>query len=109
MIKIRVAAMDEGKLSESDIVARVADGVVELRQFLALIESLMLPKGYAFGEELTWADFFLYPLLADLRATREGELISERLKEWLFVMDKLEEVKGTVKGTLEVGGRPGSE
>jgi glutathione S-transferase len=66
----------------------------------------MVPVGYVFGDTLTWADNFLYPLLADLEATPESYTINVRLKAWLAEMKKLPEVEKTLAGTLAVGGRP---
>ncbi|KDR76947.1 hypothetical protein GALMADRAFT_246087 [Galerina marginata CBS 339.88] len=106
VVKPRVKAMDSGKLSDEEVQEKIKDGVVELRRFLALAESLMAPSGYAFGERLTWADFFLYPILADLRMVPEWEVVSERLVDWKKKMDELDAAKATTPGTLSVGGRP---
>jgi len=106
VVKPRVKALDEGKLSDQEIREKIKDGVVELRRFLALAESLMAPSGYAFGERITWADFFLYPILADLRMVPEWEVVSERLVNWTKKMDDLDASKATTAGTLSVGGRP---
>lgn len=67
----------------------------------------MAPEGYAFGERLSWADFFLYPLLADLRMVPEWrEVVSLRMSAWIETMDKLPAVEATKAGTLSVGARP---
>jgi glutathione S-transferase len=106
VVKPRVAATDEGKLTDAEIRQNITAGVEQLRKFLIVIENAMSPEGYVFGEKLTWADFFLYPLLADLQAIPEGELLSERLKKWMVNMDELDAVKATKAGTLSVGARP---
>lgn len=106
VVKPRVAAMDEGKLSDADIRRTIEPGVDRLRKFLRKVEDHMSPEGYVFGEQLTWADFFLFPLLADLKAIPEGELLSPRLLGWMEKMDKLDAVQKTKRGTLSVGARP---
>lgn len=70
------------------------------------MESLMAPEGFAFGGKLSWADFYLYPLLADLRMVPEWEIASERINEWMTKMDGLAAVRATAAGTLSVGARP---
>ena len=102
----RVKALDEGTLSEAEIQGQIKAGVVELERYLAVAESLMAPDDFVFGEQLTWADFFLFPLLADLRAVPEWRLVSDRLKRWAAQMDTLDAVKATAEGTLSVGARP---
>lgn len=109
MIKIRVAKGDEGKLSDADIRASIAPAVAELRDFYKLVESLMAPSGFVFGKRVTWADYYLLPLLADLEATPEWEVIGERLRGWLKEMNELPEVKATYPGTLKDGGRAPSD
>ncbi|KAF8961436.1 hypothetical protein BDZ97DRAFT_1829294 [Flammula alnicola] len=106
VVKPRVKALDEGVLSEQEIRDQIKDGVVELKRYLAVAESLMAPEGFAFGTNPTWADFFLFPLLADLRTVPEWEVVSERLKTWTNKMDQLPAVKATTVGTLSAGGRP---
>ncbi|KAH7890336.1 hypothetical protein F5I97DRAFT_14823 [Phlebopus sp. FC_14] len=106
VVKPRVGATDEGKLSDAEIRQSIQSGVDHLRKFLAIVEEHMAPEGYVFGPTLTWADFFLYPLLADLLAIPEGELLSERLKIWMAKMGELDAVKNTAAGTLGVGARP---
>lgn len=106
VIKPRVKATDEGKLSDAEIRANIKDGVQKLREYLALMESLMGPKGFAFGDKPSWADFFLYPLLADLRMIPEWEIVSPRLIEWIEKVDELHAAKATLQGTLSVGARP---
>jgi glutathione S-transferase len=98
--------MDEGKLSEEEIRQQIEGGVVKLKEFLTLVESLMSPDGFAFGEHPSWADFFLFPLMADLRALHEWKIVDRRLNDWMGKMDELPAVKETTLGTLAVGARP---
>lgn len=106
MIKIRVAKTDEGKLSASEIGDSLASSVAALRAYLTTVETLLQPSGFVCGKTQTWADYFLYPLLADLEVTPEAHLITPRLKDWIAEMKKLKEVKATEPGTLGVGARP---
>ena len=108
VVKPRVQALDEGKLSDNEMREQIKDGVVKLKEYLKLVESLMVnsSEGYLFGDKPTWADFFLFPLLADLRTVPEWEVVSQRLIVWMKKMDELPAVKETSAGTLSVGARP---
>ncbi|KAG1727471.1 uncharacterized protein EDB91DRAFT_891575 [Suillus paluster] len=106
VVKPRVAATDAGNLTDSEIREQIKPGVEHLQKFLHQMEELMADDGYVFGSKLSWADFFLFPLLADLKATPEGELLSPRLLKWMEEMNKLEAVQVTTPGTLSVGARP---
>lgn len=106
VVKPRVAATDAGQLTDSAIREQIKPAVEHLRRLLGKIEELMAEEGYVFGSKLSWADFFLFPLLADLKAIPEGELLSPRMLNWMEEMNKLEAVKATTPGTLSVGARP---
>lgn len=106
VVKPRVAATDAGKLTDSAIREQIKSDVENLRRFLGKLEELMADEGYVFGSKLSWADFFLFPLLADLKAIPEGEVLSPRMLNWMEEMNKLEAVKATTLGTLSVGARP---
>lgn len=106
VVKPRVAATDAGKFTDSEIREQIKPGVEHLQKVLHKMEELMADDGYVFGSKLSWADFFLFPLLADLKATPEGELLSPRLLKWMEEMNKLEAVQATAPGTLSVGARP---
>ena len=97
----------QGKLTEEEIRAQLEDGPIEeLQRYLEVAERLMAPEGYIFGDRLTWADFFLYPIMADLRTVREWEVVSKRLHSWMNKMDLLPEVQETAEGTLASGLTP---
>ncbi|KAG1898757.1 uncharacterized protein F5891DRAFT_1111563 [Suillus fuscotomentosus] len=106
VVKPRVAAIDGGKLTDSVVREQIKPAVEHLQKLLGKVEELMADEGYVFGSQLSWADFFLFPLLADLKAVPEGELLSPRLVNWMGEMNKLEAVKATTPGTLSVGARP---
>lgn len=105
VVKPRLAATDANQI-ESDIQALLVPGIPPLKSFLATIEAHMAPEGHIFDTQLTWADFFLYPLLADLSAVPEVALLSPRLREWMERMGELEAVRRTREGTLAAGARP---
>lgn len=106
IVKPRIKA-EEGKLGDEEVRKQIKAGVVQLKEYLTFVESLMAPStdGYLFGEKPTWADFYLFPLLADLRTVPEWEVVSERLIAWTKKMDGLPAVKETSAGTLSVGAR----
>lgn len=107
VVKPRVQALDDGKPSDAEVRAQIKEGVEKLRNYLSVIESLMAPEGFAFGAKPTWADFFLYPLLADLRMVPEWmEVASPRINAWIEAVDKLPAAEATKAGTLSVGARP---
>ncbi|KXN88046.1 hypothetical protein AN958_07778 [Leucoagaricus sp. SymC.cos] len=107
VVKPRVQALDDGKPSDAEVRAQIKEGVEKLRNYLHVIESLMAPEGYAFGSKLSWADFFLYPLLADLRMVPEWkEVASPRIISWIEAVDKVPAADDTKTGTLSVGARP---
>jgi len=107
VVKPRIKALDEGKPSDQEVRELIKKGVAETRKFFDLAESLMAPEGYIFGDQLTWADFFLFPLVADLRMVPEWQdLGTKRLLNWATKMDDLDAVKATREGTLSVNARP---
>ncbi len=76
---------------------------------LALLEALLGGSGggggeaYFVGHEVTWADLFVYPPLADLRATPEGAAVLPRyprLAAWAARMEQREEARRTYDGTV---------
>lgn len=105
VVKPRVAADDAGR-PDAETRERIKDGIAKVRYFLTCIEANMSSDGYIFGDQPSWADFFLFPQLADLNAIPERELINERLQRWMKLMNELDAVKMTSPGTLSVGARP---
>lgn len=106
-MKPRVQALDDGRPSDAEVRIQIKEGVEKLRHYLGVIETLMAPEGYAYGSRPSWADFFLYPLLADLRTVPEwSEVASPRIVAWIEKMDRLPAVEATKAGTLSVGARP---
>ncbi|KAG1808617.1 uncharacterized protein BJ212DRAFT_1590017 [Suillus subaureus] len=57
---------------------------------LGKMEELMANEGYVFGSKLSLPDFFLFPLLADLKAIPEGELLSPKMLNCMEERNKME-------------------
>lgn len=55
---------------------------------------------------MTWADAFLYPLIADLLTVPEGMFVSTRILKWAKTMELVGGVQKTFEGTLAARGRP---
>jgi glutathione S-transferase len=58
---------------------------------------------YIFGMAVTWADIFLYPILADLNATPFASHLTkhDKLQKWLTRMSKRDSARKTLSKTLE--------
>ncbi|XP_006454946.1 hypothetical protein AGABI2DRAFT_190119 [Agaricus bisporus var. bisporus H97] len=107
VVKPRVQAIDDGHPSDAEVRKNISEGVEKLRNYLQVIENLMGPEGFAYGSKPSWADFFLYPLLADLRMVPEWEdIASPRIRSWIGKMDELPAAQVTKPGTLSAGARP---
>lgn len=91
---------------EAEVRAKVQPGLEALEPVLALLESLLGGgggEGYFVGDDVTWADLFVYPPLADLRATPEGDAVLPRyprLAAWAARMEQREEARRTYDGTV---------
>ncbi|KAG9127857.1 hypothetical protein FRC07_008303 [Ceratobasidium sp. 392] len=109
VVQPRVNGLDACKFTMTEIRQQIkqAGGIDKLKEFLAKIEPLFMPKGpYIFGSRLTWADAFLYPLIADLLTVPEGMFVSTRLLKWAKSMELVGGVQKTFEGTLAARGRP---
>jgi glutathione S-transferase len=98
---------DDHEALEAEIRAQVQPGLAALEPVLALLEALLGGsgggEGYFVGHEVTWADLFVYPPLADLRATPEGAAVLPRyprLAAWAARMEQREEARRTYDGTV---------
>ncbi|KAF5325453.1 hypothetical protein D9619_009973 [Psilocybe cf. subviscida] len=103
IVMARVKALIGG-LKEEQILEKLNAGpIAEMQRFLEATEKLMAPEGYIFGDKVTWADYFLYPLMANLKTTPEWGLVSERQKRWTDMMELQPEAQATTEGTLAAG------
>ena len=101
VIKPHLKALKDGVL-EREILQGNYNGQSKITEFLNIIDERTVPNAkYLFGDQPTWADFYLYPLLADLRALPEWILtVEHRFMKWVETMDELDAVKKTFAGTL---------
>ncbi|KAF9001950.1 hypothetical protein BDQ17DRAFT_1390897 [Cyathus striatus] len=106
VIKPRINATVEGTDTDEETEKNIRAGVEKMKEFLSVVESRMAPEGFVFGDKISWADFFLYPLLADLKAIPEWKHATARVQRWVRKMEELTVVKATVAGTLAAGCRP---
>jgi glutathione S-transferase len=116
VVKARLK-LEKDQKEESLIVSSLVNSIQELHQILTKLEehsALKDNKKFLAGDHITWADFFCYPPLADLRAINEGQCIRGRsaqftqLSAWMDRMETIESVKKTMKDTLQDGWRPPS-
>jgi glutathione S-transferase len=68
------------------------------------VDKLVPYNGQKFlcGEQLTWADFLLFPVMADMYAIREGSdfiACSPNLRQWFLTFQARKEAKETFPGT----------
>jgi glutathione S-transferase len=107
--------LEKDRTDENEIVAKLADSVQQLHEILSKLEqrsSLKDDKKFLAGDQITWADFFCYPPLADLRAINEGKCIKgesaqfTKLTAWMDRMETVDSVKKTMKDTLQDGWIP---
>ena len=95
-------ALDEG-VPESDIVQNNTKEVEAIVKFLRIVEERSIGTSkFLFGDHPTWADFYLYPPLADLQALPEWKkaVASSRFATWMDEMGQLDAVRKTRLGTL---------
>ncbi|CEG77827.1 hypothetical protein RMATCC62417_12516 [Rhizopus microsporus] len=79
-----------------------------LKKAVTIIQSVdkLVPcNGQKFlcGEQLTWADFLLFPVMADMYAIREGSdfiACSPNLRQWFLTFQARKEAKETFPGTI---------
>lgn len=116
VVKTRLR-LEKNQKDEEQIVADLVEPVQKLHQTLEKLEArsaLKDEKPFLTGDRITWADYFCYPPLADLRVVNEGHCIRgsgaqfPRLSAWMDRMETLASVQKTEKDTLQDGWRPPS-
>lgn len=63
----------------------------------------MVQGHFLCGDSLTWADFFVYPAMADLYSLPEGKFLSEKapkLFKWYQMFEKRQEAMATFANTV---------
>lgn len=122
LVKPRLSAQEAKKLTESEISSSLKPALNSLKPILKILETFLTladpdPTGdseiyrgeplgpYCFGPALTAADCYLYPVLADLKAIPEGEVLKGyvRINAWLEFFSDTPEALATKEGTLENG------
>lgn len=109
VVKVRVKSTDEGKEPADECRAHIesSGGARDLRNFFQHMDALREGKTpYLLGENPSWPDFFLYPLVADLLSTPDADLAPPSIVAWAKAMESVKGIKETLKGTLADGGRP---
>lgn len=101
-MKPHMKALEEGA-AESDIVRNNAKEVEAIIEFLRIVEERSIGTSkFLFGDHPTWADFYLYPPLADLQALPvwKQAVSGSRFATWMDEMGQLDAVNQTRSGTL---------
>ena len=107
-MKPHLKAVGEG-ISESEFLQTpsLKDAVSKINEYLQVIEERTVPHAkFLFTDHPTWADFYVYPPLANLRALPEWkDAVSTSIKimKWMEAMDGLDAVQKTIEGTLGGG------
>ncbi|KAG8748200.1 hypothetical protein FRC12_013892 [Ceratobasidium sp. 428] len=102
VVKPRVKSIDEGHQP-----AKHSGGARDLRNFFDTLNELRQDRGpFLLGSQPSWADLFLYPLVADLLATPDADLAPPSILSWAESMKTVKGIKETYSGTLAAGGRP---
>lgn len=86
VVKPRLA-MEKNKADEASIQVALEEGVEKAYEKLTILEDMLKETSYKFltGSEITWADLFLYPPLADLRAIKEVSLRENLMHDSFFL------------------------
>lgn len=108
VVKPRLA-MEAESIGAAEIKRKVQEGLDALGPVLEVLERALEKaageaggEGYLAGKDITWADLYAYPPLADLRATPEAAIFSRypRLDAWMARIERREEAKRTYDGTV---------
>ncbi|KAG9080852.1 hypothetical protein FS749_007874 [Ceratobasidium sp. UAMH 11750] len=109
VVKPRLKSMDEGHESADECRARMeqSGGAQDLRNFFETLDGLREGKRpFLLGNNPTWPDFFLYPLVSDLLAIPDTDLVPPSIISWAKLMEGVKGIKDTHSGSLAAGGRP---
>lgn len=76
LVKPRLA-MEKNQANDAIIQVALDEGIEKAHGILAILEKMLqeLEQQFLTGCDITWADLFVYPPLADLRAVKEVSLI----------------------------------
>jgi len=97
-------ALESAGSTEEEITKQLENGVLQSDSVLNIVEKLANEHGpYLTGPEITWADLYVYPILADYKSIPEGRSVRgglPRLSKWIEQMENRESVKKTFPGTI---------
>ncbi|CEP14764.1 hypothetical protein [Parasitella parasitica] len=92
------------KMAESKIVERLKTPLEQAGKIIGAVDSMVDEVGsFLCGNKLTWADYFVYPAIADLFSLPEAEFFREkapRLAKWYNGFREREEVIYTYPDTI---------
>ncbi|KAL9544119.1 hypothetical protein PS6_008920 [Mucor atramentarius] len=101
--KPRMMYESKGK-SESEITELLQKPLKQAGKIIGAVDGMVDKNGpFLCGQELTWADYFVYPAIADLFSIPEKEFLQERaprLTEWYKQFKEREEVIHTYPDTI---------
>lgn len=93
----------QGK-AESEIGELLKKPLKQAGKIIGAVDGLIDKSGpFLCGHEITWADYFVYPAIADLFSLPEGKFLEEKapkLSEWYKQFKEREEVIHTYPGTI---------
>ncbi|ORY97865.1 hypothetical protein BCR43DRAFT_490483 [Syncephalastrum racemosum] len=98
-------AMEEKQIEEGEIKQRLQGPVEKACHILSVLEGLFSEtKGpWLCGAELSWADLYLFPCLADVYSTPEAEAAKRaapQIWEWFQHFEKLDIAQKTYRNTV---------
>ncbi|RCH84160.1 hypothetical protein CU098_004575 [Rhizopus stolonifer] len=92
------------QVPEETIVERLEKATQTAGKIIGAFDTMCSPEGpFLCGKELTWADYFVYPPMADLYALPEAKFFQEkgpRLYKWFKVFEKRQEAIDTFEDTV---------
>lgn len=90
--------------SEAEIVALLEEPLKKAAKIIGTVSNMVSTEGpFLCGSQLSWADYFMYPAMADLYALPEGAFFQEkgpRLYQWFNQFKEREEVRYTFANTV---------
>jgi len=94
-----------GDRNKAEFQQKMKEGVEALEPVLALFDQELRSStsGFLVGDGgLTWADLYVYPPLADLKATPERAVLTKypALEAWMARIEQSDEAKRTYEGTV---------
>ena len=88
---------------EDEIAKLLQEGLKKAGRILSAVDTMVVGEPFLCGDKLTWADYFVYPAMADLYSLPEGKYLAERapkLYQWYQMFEKREEANVTYKDTV---------